>query len=58
MAAVAQQLELMLHDRVVAEGRVGVVVGFYHGEEDWVLVSFSLYDAAKCRASDVHLLIG
>jgi hypothetical protein len=51
------QLQLMLHDRVVAEGRVGVVVGFYHCEEESVLVSFSLYDAAKYRASDVELVI-
>jgi hypothetical protein len=56
MAAVTQ-LKLMLHDRVVAKGRVGVVVGFYHCEEEWVLVSFSLDDAVKYRASDVALLM-
>jgi hypothetical protein len=56
MAAVTQ-LKLMLHDPVVAEGRVGVVVGFYHCEEESVLVSFSLCDAAKYRVSDVELVI-
>ena len=57
MAAVTPQLKLMLHDRVVAEGRAGVVVGFYHCEEESVLVSFSLDGAAKYRASDVELVI-
>jgi hypothetical protein len=59
MAAEAQQLKLMLHDHVVVpDGREGVVVGFYHCEEESVLVAFSLYGAAaKFSASDVELLI-
>jgi hypothetical protein len=58
MAAVVTHLKPMLHDRVaVPEGRVGVVVGFYHGEEESVLVLFSPADAAKYRASDVELVI-
>ena len=52
------QLSLMLHDHVVVpDGREGVVVGFYHCEEESVLVAFSMYDAAKYNASDVELLI-
>jgi hypothetical protein len=58
MAAVVTPLKPMLHDRVaVPEGRVGVVVGFYHCEEESVLVSFSLDDAVKYRASEVELVI-
>jgi hypothetical protein len=49
--------ELALHDRVqVPDGREGDVAGFYRLEDELVLVSFSAYDAAKFRASDVELL--
>jgi hypothetical protein len=52
------QLKLMLRDHVVVpDGREGDVVGFYHCEEESVLVAFSLDDAAKYSASDVELLI-
>jgi hypothetical protein len=48
----------MLDDRVVVpDGREGDVVGFYHCEQESVLVSFSLHDAAKYCVSDVDLVI-
>jgi hypothetical protein len=57
VTALTTQPELALHDRVqVPDGREGDVVGFYRLEDELVLVSFSTYDAAKFRASDVELL--
>jgi hypothetical protein len=56
MSAAAQP-ELALHDRVAtSDGREGNVAGFYRSADESVLVSFSAYDAAKYRASDVCLL--